>query len=380
MKRIIALILALTMLSLTLVGCSGDSPSDPDSSTPSQSDSSSEDSTTGAPQPGDMITITDTEGITLEVPFAPTKVVNCWPSSTSVFALIGAGDLLISCLPTSINSEWIQFFSPGIVEATPLEDNNNVEAIAALEPELVVVHGSQQGVETAAALNALGVPAVNLAFNDYESMQEAFTILGTILGGEYQERLQAWCDYVDDWTGKIDSTLADVDMETAPVLYYSSASIKEDGTLDLTKGMGAGGIQQSWTNTCGAQYLMDVINAEGSEITEEALLSANPDVIVISGITQEELDAALPKTTLWADVEAVKNGQVYLIPQGTFSWARFGIESCFMLPWLSQVLYPEQFADTDMDQEMLTMYETFSGVKLTDQQIQNIKVGLGPND
>ena len=51
-----------------------------------------------------------------------------------------------------------------------------------------------------------------------------------------------------------------------------------------------------------------------------------------------------------------------------------------MLPWLAQTLYPDRFTDIDIEQIVFDFYKDFAGVELTDTQIANMLVGLGPNE
>ena len=44
-------------------------------------------------------------------------------------------------------------------------------------------------------LRDVGVNAINLMYTDYEGFQKSTTILGQILGGEYEERAKALVDY-----------------------------------------------------------------------------------------------------------------------------------------------------------------------------------------
>ena len=51
----------------------------------------------------------------------------------------------------------------------------------------------------------------------------------------------------------------------------------------------------------------------------------------------------------------------YAAPVGTFWWDRPSPESILGILWLAQKLYPEQFADFDLEAESRTFYRTFYG-------------------
>lgn len=321
--------------------------------------------------PSDSVTVTDMSGTEVTIPLPVETVVNGWPASNSVMLLIGAGPLLTGTMQATIDNEWSQLIYPEIVN-TPVIDTN-VEEILAADPDLYITSNS----ELAAQVREAGIPAVNLMFSDYETMKESFTILGKILGGTYQEKLEKWCQYQEDWEKTITEKLKDIPEEDKPILYYCSAQQSDS----LTATFATDSICGSWTTICGARYLGSFASdPNASELTEEEILEINPDVIIVGGIQQASAYEKLKDNEVWSDVNAVKNEKYYLAPMGIFSWCRFGMESAMMLPWLAQTLYPDIFTDIDMNQIVYEFYKDFAGVELTDAQIANMLVGLGPNE
>ena len=364
MKKLLALFLAFSM-ALSLAACGQPAGDDPQQTGQS----------TGQPQETtpaqDSVTVTDMSGAEVTIPLPVEHVVNGWPSSNSVMLLIGAGPLLTGTMQATIDNEWSQVVYPDIVDVPVID--TNVEAILAADPDLYISSDS----ELAAQLREVGVPAVNLMFSDYDTMKESFTTLGQILGGEYQEKLQKWCDYQEEWEATITERLADVPDEEKPVLYYCSAQM----SAALTAAFATDSICGDWTSICGATYLGSLASdPNASELTEEEILALDPDVIIVGGIHQADAYADLSTNEVWSDVTAVREGKYYLAPMGIFSWCRFGMESALMLPWLAQTLYPDKFTDIDIEQLTYEFYNDFAGVELTDAQIANLLVGLGPND
>ena len=73
----------------------------------------------------------------------------------------------------------------------------------------------------------------------------------------------------------------------------------------------------------------------------------------------------------------MKNGRVYINPNGLFPWERFGMESVLQILWAAETLHPD-LVDVDMVAETQAFYRDFVGVELTDQQAQNLLAGLDP--
>lgn len=384
MKKRLAILLALTLTISTLGGCSSSNQTTSEATQESsQSESTdSENSEDAEPEAAseeekeeasteEEITVTDMSGTEVTIPKHATKIANAWPSSNSVMLLIGAGDLLVGTMQPTINNEWSQLVYPDIVNVPVVTEN--VEEIIALEPDLYIASDD----ETAAKVREAGIPAVNLMFSDYDSMKTSFGILGELLGGEYQEKLDQWCTYVDDWKSDITSRLSDVPEEEKPILYY--ASVQMDA--ELTSTFASPSICQDWAETSGAVYLNTLAaDPSASVLTEEEIFSINPDVIIVGGIQQAAAWETLNNSETWAQTNAMKNDRAYLAPMGMFSWCRFGMESAMMMPWLAQQLYPDRFEDLDINQMVYDFYHDFSGVELTDSQIENMLIGVGPND
>ena len=355
MKKLLALLLAVCMIA-AFAACG--QPAEPD---PQQPDDTQNDS----------VTVTDMSGAEVTIPLPVESVVNGWPASNSVMLLIGAGPLLTGTMQATIDNEWSQLIYPEIVDVQVID--TNVEEILAAEPDLYISSNS----DLAAQVREAGVPAVNLMFSDYDTMKESFTTLGKILGGEYQEKLQKWCDYQEEWETTITERLADIPDEDKPVLYYCSAQ----QSAALTATFATDSICGDWTSICGATYLGSLAtDPNASELTEEEILEIDPDVIIVGGIQQAAAFADLESNQVWSDVTAVREGNYYLAPMGIFSWCRFGMESAMMLPWLAKTLYPDEFTDIDMNKIVYDFYNDFAGVQLTDEQIANMLVGLGPNE
>jgi len=316
-------------------------------------------------------TIVDMAGAEVEIPMEVKTIIDSWPAHNSVMLLIGAGDLLVGTTTATINNAWSSLLYPNIVNIPA--DFANLEDVLKVNPDLYVCNNA----DTAAQARAAGIPAVVLSFSDYDNMKQSFTILGEILGGEYQTKLQNWCDYVENWTATITDTLKDVPESERPVLYYNSA--QQSG--DVTAGFSSPSICKSWANICGTVYMNDLMKDPSvSTFSAEELLEMDPDIIVVGGIKQAEAWDKLNNDKVWSDMSAVKNGDIYLAPMGIFSWCRFGMESAMMLPWLASNVYPEKFENINIREIVFDFYKDFAGVELTDAQIENMLVGYGPHD
>jgi len=285
--------------------------------------------------------------------------------------LIGAGDLLVGTRVAMTTNEWAKLIHPEIAN-TPA-NIENVEDLLAMDPDVLIANRVEEEWTNA------GLPVVALRYSDYDTMKESMIILGDILGGEYKEKCLRWNEYVDEQIAFVTDRLKDVPDSEKPVVHYVSAHTNDGPASTGSKGS----IFDAWTTIAGGVFasslVSDLADSQQVEITEEALLSTDPDIIVVGGMVQDEVYKELLDNPTWADIKALKEGKVYCSPIGVFPWCRFGMESAMQIVWAAKTFYPDRFEDIDMNQIATDFYKEFNGIELTGKQIENMLAGLPPN-
>jgi iron complex transport system substrate-binding protein len=76
---------------------------------------------------------------------------------------------------------------------------------------------------------------------------------------------------------------------------------------------------------------------------------------------------------LWAGIDAVERGRVYLSPIAPFGWIDRppSINRLIGLKWLSSLFYPEQ-VQLDLAAETRRFYKLFYHVDLSDEQLDGL--------
>ena len=115
---------------------------------------------------------------------------------------------------------------------------------------------------------------------------------------------------------------------------------------------------------------------ETTRPSTEALLLANPDVIVIGGIYQYTLEEALGEST-WSELNAVQNERIYRIPVGISPFEQISTFSPVFIYHMANVLYPSYF-DYDTRAMIKEYCQDYFGVTLTDEQAGYMLNGLDP--
>ena len=367
MKKLTALMLAMALSLSLFAGCSSaPASSEPESTEPEVR----------------TVTVTDMSGDEVTVTGEVETIVNLWPAGTSSFFVMGAGDLveaLANNSPATMNAWTKHFYAesvniPAMGGTTPA-----VEEIINMEPDLVIVHPSSAKDGYAQQIRDAGVPAININFSNYETMTKAYTMLGDILGGEYEAKLDNWCKEVTELSEKSKELTKDVAEEDKPVVLYIAG--QKDS---LTTTMSSGTIVEEWVNISGGVYAPTVMGLEGTEVTEEAIFDLNPDIIIVGGTYQHILLDKIATLDGWKDLDAVKNGTVYRNPYGCFNWDRFGLESRLQIEYALMCIQPE-IAEANgitrdyMVDRIIEFYKTMNGTVLTETEAGYMLDGLQPD-
>ena len=367
-KKLTCLMFVLLLIAAIAAGC-GPKAADPDQ----QGEEEPEERT---------VTITDMSGDEVTITGEVKSIVNLWPAGTASFFVMGAGDLIAGLAvnsPATMNS-WTELFYPGASDIPELGGTTpSIEDIINLEPDLVIIHPSTAKEGFAEQIREVGIPAINIYFDNYATMIDAYTILGEVLGGEYQEKLATWCSAVETRQSRVRSLTADIAEADRPVMYY----IAGQGD-SLTTTMAADSIFSDWTESAGGIYAARLMELDGSEVTPEAVFDLDPDAIICGGVYQHVLKHALETTRGWKNLKAVTGGRVYTNPYACFNWERFGLESQLQINYALLCLQPEIAAANgitrdSMIDEIIEFYKTYTDYELTSAQAGYMFDGLRPD-
>lgn len=322
-------------------------------------------------------TVTDISGIEITVTGKIKSVINLWPAASSSFFAMGARNLITGLAVNASITPWAEFFYSDLATIPTLGGiDPTAEALLALKPDLVIVHPSNAAEFQPIYMDA-GLTAVNINFNNFESMKKAYTILGTLLGGVNKAKLAHWATEVDESLAYVRGLTADV--TERPVLYYISG--QSDASLTTT--FGAKSIMKDWVESSGGIWASELIELNGIEANAEAVWALNnghgPDIILCAGPFQHLVVEAVKTTDGWKDTNAVLNDRVYTDPYVFFNWDRFGLESLLQIKYALTVIHPELAGEVDMLKETQDFYLYYTGSALTEQQAQNMLNGLRPD-
>jgi iron complex transport system substrate-binding protein len=225
---------------------------------------------------------------------APRRVVSLSPSLTEMLYAVGAGDQVAA----------VDKYS-NYPAGTPVTDLSgfkpNVEAVAALTPDLVVVAGDRDGL--VAALGTVGVPTLLLP--PAKSLDDTYGQLTTI--GAATGHADQAAATVATMRQQVDALTARVPEREAPLTdFYELA---DDGHT-VTSSTFIGNV----LSLAGLTSIADAAPDQAGgypQLSSEAILAADPAVVFLAhsdgaNPTTEEL-AARPG---WSELQAVRDGHV----------------------------------------------------------------------
>jgi len=269
------------------------------------------------------LAVPSTDGRTVTLTKAPERIVSLSPGSTEILFAIGAGGAVVG---TDRFSDF-----PEQVKALPRIDysNPNVEAVAALRPDLVIAATRQRTL----------VPTFEQAGFRILLLEEPSTVTGVI------ERVRLIGGIVDR-VGPAEEMAGRMQARVAAV-------------TDKVKGLSAGPrvyheidpkrFSAAPSSFVGDLYTLlkarNVAPAGASafpQMSDEAIIQADPEVIVLGdgqfpGGTPDDVK----RRPGWTVITAVKNDRVYAVEDSLVS--RPGPRIVEGLEQVAKLLYPERF-------------------------------------
>ncbi|MEA5114867.1 MAG: ABC transporter substrate-binding protein [Geobacteraceae bacterium] len=325
---------------------------------------------------GDYKTITDMDDRKIEVPVHPKRIVCMHGVSSERIMILGKGN----CMPYSFTkpSPWAYRLYPEIrnVKIVPESFSGNIEEMMKQKIDLLLYSPmpidtkkyQAVGIRTACAFSPGKRPRTLDDFLDNFKRQVRF--FGDLLGPDAKARSERYCRYYDRKIAQIRSRTSRIAGKDRPAVYYGGRG----GNLLSSQGMAS--VMHWNTEISGGNYVPRAMDANFIEVNAEQLLVWNPDVILISG-WHNTLDS-VKKNPKWANLRAVRNGKVYMIPTGVFAWEYASGESILLNIYLAKIFHPDLFRDWDMKKEMKAFYAEVYGKTMTDRDADRILRNLPP--
>ncbi|RII34391.1 ABC transporter substrate-binding protein [Clostridium chromiireducens] len=322
----------------------------------------------GVVHKAEKVTITDSSGSNVEIPVNISNIADAWGAHNAIVAMLGAGDKISATTLTEKTKPWLFKVTPAIskaelafnVDATDI----NMEELVKNKPDILFM---SQGNKNVSKITDVGIPVVQVSFKDFNSLKECVNLTGQILGKEGEARAEKYNSYLDE-------KLKMVTDETSKIPQDKKLKILHLADFSPIKVDGKDTIIDAWIQAAGGVNAADFSGTKG--VTIEQIINWNPDVIILSstvGSSDRKKSAVeMLNDDTWKELSAVKNGKVYINPDGAFSWDRYSAEEALQIQWAAKTMYPDKFKDIDVLNETKWFYKTFFNYELSDDETQRI--------
>ena len=307
-------------------------------------------------------TVVDMTGRTVEVPTEINRIAEQFPAHNEVLLLLGAADRLVASRKTVTDNIWFQKMVPSLKDASlPFESSTvNEEQLVAIKPDVVFTSSFAPFEKLAEK----GVPIIVLNTVDFNDLKSYVRLTAEILGSEdAKAKAEKYCNYFDQNINMITAATADIPREKRVKVYYAaSGPLNTEGNNTMVK---------EWMEIGGGINVAAEGGVEGGfkDVSIEDVVTWNPDIIIVRDAPFKD---AILNDKRWTEVNAVKNGRVYISPKGAFYWCVRAPEEALNVLWVAKTFYPERFPNLDIEKETKYFYETFFGYKLSDEEVDLI--------
>ena len=258
----------------------------------------------------------DGETVVFEEP--PSRIVSLASHATEIFCTVGAGEQLVA----------VEQFAncPAGSDAKPAVDafQPSIEAIVAYDPDLV--YAWYDPGDLVRSLRDAGVPVFFLAVPaDIEGLFDNIRLIGEMTGR--QDEAEA---LIETMEAERDAIVANIgDVETGPRIFHESDASLFTARSDTFVG--------ELYALLKAQNIADGAETPYPQLSSEAVVAADPEVIVLADFADPAEVAARPG---WSAISAVANGR--FCPVNPDLTDRPGPNIMQGLQALAACLYPER--------------------------------------
>ena len=273
--------------------------------------------------------VTDREGTEVNIPTKIEKIISTAPSNTEVLMALGLGDKLVAIDKYSTDIEGINTELPQIDFSNP-----DAETIIGLEPDIVIASGHNKtgSVEDPfKAISEAGIPVVYIPSSDsIDGIYKDIEFIADVVNERSKGK-----EIVDDMKAQVEEIKAIGDTITDKKSLYFEIS-----PAPYLSSFGKSTFLNEMIEIIGAKNIFE--NEEGwISPTAEAIIDANPDVIITNAGYMENPTEEIKSRDAWENINAIKNNEVYLVDQNASSRPSQNVIKA--LEQMAKAVYPEHY-------------------------------------
>lgn len=339
MKRVISILLVLVM-ALLPVGCQKKEEPAPAPVEENFAVANDPSNSSGYP-----VTILDQAGRHVTIEEQPQRVISGSGSVTSILMAMGQQDKLVAIEPDANENEFYETAAPKLLRLPGIGWGEiDINKCLSLKPDLVILPADMEGsVQT---LEDAGVQVLLVTPDSRLLLQEMADMFGAVLG--CKDAADTLVRYMDRVIDDLDDAVAESEM---PTVYMA-------GEKSVLSTAGPRVYSGHLVNYAGGINVADEIkNFYWTKVSYEQVVEWNPAYIIISSKADYTVEDVLADPEL-AEVDAVKNGNVYQVPSNVECWDQLTPGSVLGALWLGSVLHPDLITEQTVNETAAEFYQT----------------------
>jgi iron complex transport system substrate-binding protein len=376
MKKVLTMLLAFAMV-LSLCACGQQAAETAGTSAASTADSS---------QTSETRVVTDALGREVEIPAEVNKIV-ALSNVPRMVVYLGLADRVVGYSGTDPESVTpltaYAYVTKDIWANVPIvgtDAGGNTdyypEEILAAKPDVILCCYTEDVVkdlETQTGIPVISVAQGNLFEDDFD---QSLRIIGEVCGVE--DRAEEVISYIHSCLTDLNKRTSDIADADKPIALSAAATFKGVHGIEGVRIKDQVFTAVNAVNIA-AQDTADN-NSTAVEVDKEQILAWNPDYIFCDygGVQLVKQDAEA-NPDFYAQLKAYNDGHIYQYPSSTsyYSNVEIPLANCY---FVGSVLYPEQFADVDLNAKANEIFKFFLGVDDYMSVLNEYGASYGPID
>ena len=308
------------------------------------------------------INITDSANRTVTIYKPVKRLISQGTFAHEAIFLLKAQDRLVALTSTA---QQVYEFIPGIKEKPSIGDYREVDYEKVIEsrPDVYILGSNRTLPDVEKKLEPLGTTIVVLGFSKMNMFEKEFRTLARLL--EEDEKVEEYLGWRNGYLKMIQENTADVAQKPRVYVEYPGWDWKTPINYEVVSMAGGFNIGSTLNKTSTSSVEV---------ISPEWVLTQNPELIILPAFVDTVTDftgyhvnspdnakkfiADMSNRTGFKNIDAVKNGRLYVLDGETGSACRGVIGVCYCAKWF----YPDIFKDLNPDEINREYFEKWLGV------------------
>ena len=334
--------------------------------------------TIGFSQINDKIIIIDGLNRKTEIPKRPKNIACFVGTSYETLFLFGAADR-VKYVSSFQATPWAIKLNPNLKNTALLQNyaSPNIEELLKLKIDAVLYWSWPDQVNRMekAGISVICPPFANKNLRNAQefilSVKKNILFYENIIGATDKNKLKKYFDYFQRSVARIMIITSKISEDEKPKVYFVGGSNVFD-SHDMNS-------NTYWYITlAGGRFVPAIKSSSHTHIilSMEQVIFLNPDIIMMGRVASKD---PVIKNPQWECINAVKNGRVYITPEGAFYWDHSS-EGILLLLHCAKIFHPDLFKDINLEAELKYFYSTFYNYNLTNDEARRILNHQPPAD